>query len=200
MKKLFLLLLFTICAMLNVSAQYDDIYYGSHKKSINNNKLIDFALIGGIGVGYNTMNPTGNMSSQSISMDFILFNFMASINFGSIIDTGETSFTDTSCTQIGFLIPIFGFGEEDMFERKHKGKIYIAPIISNTTYDNWHINGHYLHKNSSYHTCSVWVDTSSADERKLTEFGGALMVKYGCGYIMAKATKTTFGISTGLVF
>jgi hypothetical protein len=156
----------------------------------------------GIGVGGGSINPTGNRTHSSFDMDIIAMNVLMSVKFGSLIDTGEFTFSDASSLQFGILFPVFTFDKNEfgLFDGQKKGKIFVAPLIGFIDGDDTTIDGEYMHKNTRYHHCTWWVDTSTSESNSCTEYGAAILVKHGFGYLMGKFTNKSFGLSVGLAF
>lgn len=169
---------------------HSDNYMGKDPTSF----MSHFIIFGG-GVGTGSINPTGNVRHESFDMDLICMNILVSAKFGSIEDTGEFSFDDCNSLQIGALIPIVGFGGEDWIGRKHKNQIFVAPIIGFISSDGTYVDGHYAH---DWHNCDWWIDTTTTKYDNSIEYGGALMVKCGCGYLLGKFTNKSVGVSVGL--
>lgn len=162
-------------------------------------------IIFGFGVGGGSMNASGKMSSGSFDMDLIAMNALISIKIGKMKDTSnldEVSLSDGgNSLQLGFLIPVFDFDKrESSFREQSKGKIFIAPIIGFIDADDTTFDGHKLHKSTKYHHCQIWVSENHIEDYSCTEYGGAIMAKYGCGYLMGKVTNKSWGITIGLCY
>ena len=168
---------------------YNEKFIGKDPSSFMSN-FIAF----GIGVGCGSVKTNGELKYRSFDMDLICMNILASAKFGSTEDIGEFGFGGCNSLQIGALIPIVGFGGEDWIGRKHKNQIYIAPLIGFISTDETYVDGHYAH---DWHNCSWWVDTSTSEYHNSTEYGGALMIRCGCGYLLGKITNKSLGFSLG---
>ena len=157
----------------------------------------------GFGVGYGSLNPSGEFSHNSIDLDLICFNVLMSYRLGNIYDTSDISSSNISSFQLGCLIPILNFNkDEDIFGRIGKGKIFIVPFIEWIDEERFTGDGHYLHdkipSQQDGHVCTAWIGTSHDEVDKYTEFGVGIMAKYGCGYLLGKFTRKTLGVSIGL--
>ena len=155
----------------------------------------------GFGVGGGSINPTGNLSHSSFDLDLICMNILMSVKLGSITDTSygyEVSCSNGgSSLQFGVLMPIISFDKtEYLFGQK--GKIFIAPLIGFISSEDITFDGHYMHENSRYHVCSWYISDNHETDTSCTEYGGAVMVKYGCGYLLGKVTNKSWGVSVGL--
>lgn len=196
MKKILniLILSFVMVSAMGQSVRHHDMDDGT--------KFLDFFTTIGFGVGSGSLNPTGNLSHNSVDLDLIAVNILISVKLGNMIDTGEFSFEDADSLQFGFLIPVMGFGGEDFMGRKHKCQVYVSPLIGLSSAEETFVSGHYYHDKvpslQGGHICHWWVDTTEETKVNITEFGGALMVRYGCGFILGKFTAKSFGISIGI--
>ena len=201
MRKVLWLIVCLMTMVVSANAQ-DDVYEVriTHNSSGSNNWFKHFIIFGG-GVGTGTIKPTKEVSHNSFDMDLIFMNLLFSAKTGNIVDTGELSFSDTSSFQIGALIPIVGFGDEDWIGRKHKNQIFIAPLIGFISADDTYADGHDFHSGANRiegHHCQWWISETKVKEQNCTEYGGAVMVKYGCGYLLGKFTNKSVGVSVGL--
>lgn len=184
------------------NARYEK--YKSHISYSDNNldkdptSFMNYFVAFGFGIGGGTINPTGNLSHGSFDLDLICMNVLMSVKLGSIKDTGEFSFDDCNSLQFGILIPVVGFGNEDFIGRKHKCQIYVAPLIGFISADGTYVDGEYMHENTRYHHCRWWIDETTTKDYDCTEYGGGLMVRYGCGYLLGKFTNKSCGVSIGL--
>lgn len=155
----------------------------------------------GFGVGGGNINPTGKMSHNSFDLDLICMNVLMTVKLGSVADTShreEVSSSDGGTSlQFGVLLPIITFDKTE-YLLGQKGKIFIAPLIGFIKSDDIVFDGHYMHENSRYHICSWWISDNHVTDTSCTEYGGAVMAKYGCGYILGKVTNKSWGISVGL--
>lgn len=156
--------------------------------------FMDYFVVFGFGIGGGTINPTDNLSHGSFDLDLVCMNVLMSVKLGSIKDTGEFSFDSCNSLQFGILIPVVGFGDEDFIGRKHKCQIYVAPLIGFISADGTFVDGNYMH---DWHNCSWWIDTTTTKDYDCTEYGGGLMVRYGCGYLLGKFTNKSVGLSIG---
>lgn len=162
-------------------------------------------IIFGFGIGGGSINPSGKMSHGSFDMDLIAMNALISVKFGTMKDTSnddEVSLSDGGTSlQLGFLIPVFDFDKKESGLREQsKGKIFVAPIIGFIDADDTTFDGHKLHKSTKYHHCQIWVSDNHVEEHSCTEYGGAILVKHGCGYLMGKVTNKSWGITIGLCY
>ena len=154
-------------------------------------------VILGCGIGGSSINPSGKLSHSSFDMNLICMNVLLSVNLGSFVDTGEVSSSNASSYQIGALIPVITFDKSE-YMLGQKGKIFIAPLIGFIKSDDTIYDGNYMHENVPYHNCSWWISKNRETDTSCTEYGGAVMVKYGCGYVLGKVTNKSWGISIGL--
>lgn len=162
--------------------------------------FMDYFVAFGFGIGGGTINPTGNLSHGSFDMDLIVMNVLFSYKAGTFEDTSygyDISSSDADSWQLGVLIPITGFGGEDWIGRKHKCQIYIAPLIGFIDSEDTVFDGSFMHENTLYHNCSWWISDNKETDTSCTEYGGALMVRYGCGYLLGKFTNKSVGLSIG---
>ena len=173
-------------------------YYNTSSESTNHDTswMKHFVIFGG-GVGGGSINPSGELSHGSFDMDLICMNLLFSVKFGGMVDTGEFSFSDTNSFQVGALIPIVTFDKSEYLWGQ-KGKIFIAPLIGFIKADETLVDGEYMHEHTYGHICSWWIDETKIKEQNCTEYGGAVMVKYGCGYLLGKVTNKSWGVSIGL--
>lgn len=173
--------------------------YGTSSTNHDTSWMKHFVIFGG-GIGGGSINPSGELAHSSFDMDLIFMNVLFSIKLGSIVDTGEFSFSDTNSFQVGALIPIVTFDKSEYLWGQ-KGKIFIAPLIGFIKADNTYVDGEYFHSGANHvdgHVCQWWIDETEVKEQNCTEYGGALMVKYGCGYLLGKVTNKSWGVSIGL--
>lgn len=158
-----------------------------------------FIIFGG-GIGGGSINPTGNLSHGSFDLDLIFLNVLFSVKFGGLVDTQGYDFADANSFQFGALIPIVTFDKSEYLFGQ-KGKIFIAPVIGFISADETYIDGEFFHSGANRiegHNCQWWIDESRVKNQNCTEYGGALMVKYGCGYLLGKFTNKSWGLSIGL--
>ena len=157
-----------------------------------------FILFGG-GMGYGSIRPTNNISHNSLDLEFITMNVLFCAKFGNLVDTQGYDFGDANSLQVGILIPIITFDKTEYLWGQ-KGKIFIAPVIGFISADETHVDGEFMHENTYYHHCTWWIDESYKKDADGMEYGGAVMVKYGCGYVLGKVTDKSWGVSIGLCF
>ena len=103
--------------------------------------------------------------------------------------------------QLGFLIPVFDFDKnKSSLREQSKGKIFVAPIIGFIDADDTTFDGDWMHENTKYHHCQWWVSDNHVEDYSCTEYGGAILVKHGCGYLLGKVTNKSWGITIGLCY
>lgn len=157
-----------------------------------------FVLFGG-GIGYGNIKPTNGISHESFDLEFIAMNVLFCAKFGNLVDTQGYDFGDANSLQVGILIPIITFDKTEYLWGQ-RGKIFIAPVIGFISADETHVDGEFMHENTYYHHCTWWIDESYKKDADGMEYGGAVMVKYGCGYVLGKVTDKSWGVSIGLCF
>ena len=175
--------------------------YGSSENTTtsgSDNSWMKHFILFGFGVGGGTINPTGNRSHGTYDMDMIVMNALISIKLGSSEDTSheyEISESDGGMSlQLGALIPIVTFDKSE-YGLGQKGKIFIAPLIGFIESEDTIFDGHYMH---DWHACSWWISDNHETKTSCTEYGGAVLVKYGCGFLLGKFTNKSMGLSIGL--
>lgn len=162
-------------------------------------------IIFGFGIGGGSMNASGNASFGTFDLDLIAMNVLLSIKLAGTKDTSHDDVVSLAdggnSMQIGVLIPIYTFNKEECSLREAaKGKIFIAPLIGFIDADDTTFDGNYMHKHTQYHHCQWWVSDNDVEDYKCTEYGGAIMVKYDCAYLLGKFTNKSVGVSIGLCF
>jgi hypothetical protein len=184
----------------NINYRYNGSYTSSNSEECQTSWMRHFVTLG-FGIGGGAINPTGNYSHSSFDMDLICMNVLMSLKLGSRDDTSKgyrVSDSDGGVSlQFGALIPILTFDKSEYLWGQ-KGKIFIAPLIGFIKSEDTIYDGFYLHENSRYHTCSYWISDNHETDTSCTEYGGAVMVKYGCGYLLGKVTNKSWGVSVGV--
>ena len=173
----------------------------------NSGKWLDYFVCFGFGIGGGTLNPTGNLTHSSFDMDLICMNVLMTLKLGSFEDTGygyNVSSSDATSLQFGVLIPVIGFGKDNFWGRKHKAQIFVAPLIGFINSEDVKYDGSFLHDKTPSeqygHICHYWISDNKETDTSCTEYGGALMVRYGCGYLLGKFTNKSLGVSVGFCY
>lgn len=175
-------------------------YYSHNAKSSDMSWIRHFIILGG-GIGGGNISLDGH-SNGTFDLEFIAMNILFTAKFGNLftIDPNKIDFKDADSFQLGVLIPIYTFDKAEYLWGQ-KGKFFVAPIIGFVSADDVNIDGHYYHSGNNAvegHNCNYWISTSTTKNLSCTEFGGAVMVKYGCGYILGKVTNKSWGVTMGL--
>lgn len=177
----------------------DDMYYKSPRKhKENDDSWMENFVLFGIGVGGSNINLKEH-SNGTFDIDLIAMNVLFSAKISDLftIDPNKMDLNNASSIQLGILFPIYTFDKSEYAFGK-KGKIFVAPLIEFVSADDVNIDGHYLHENVPYHNCQYWISTTTTKDLSSTGYGGAVMIKYGCGYLLGKVTNKSVGISVGL--
>ena len=186
-----------VCLMtmvLSANAQ-DDMYYKPiNKLSKERTSFWEKEMCFGLGVGVNT-TFVGDKSCTGFSFDIIGGGLYCSFTIADA-DENDKYATETNI-QLGYFIPLVKFGDKDSWRSGWDNALLISPIIDFSGV--MHFEGEMLHSGDRRiegHNCHYFIDESYYTKNE-TGFGIGVMYRYGFGYILAKGTTKSWGISVG---
>lgn len=189
---IFIIIFFSFAIVQSYSLNFeDDVYYKTKEKKSDINYL-DYLIPIGASVGMGNI-CFDQSKSRSLDLDLIAANILVSCRLSN-----ENCYPyEPISLQLGIFVPTIGFGKPDYIGRKHKGKVFVAPIVDLVSIHESNEDGHYLHELSSHHHCTYFVPSTETRHDKVG-FGGAILLKYSNAYLLGKITNTGFGVSLGI--
>ncbi len=171
----------------------------SFAQTENKNFLLDNFILAGAGGGISYIKTPVKECNKSLDIDLIVLNTFVSVKLSNIGDDNKFNVSSATEFQFGLILPLLKLGPKG---DKMNKCLAIVPIYEYGIFDLTHVEGHYYHtlkervESNWTHIC--WHDDSEIYRTYQHAFGGGVLYKGGNGFIMAKFTSKSIGISVGV--